>query len=363
VPAKTDTCCDFGSKCRYGCPGDGSRLLGAPEAQRPGKPGGVDTALYRGGQLRPMILRAMLGPQRSVPSVGPVLDRLGVADGHICTITAGWQDREGEIDELQGHLARQTKDLGLYRRAEDIFASHPEFRQAYHQRQKTLKELQRLYRRRLNHAIAAFAELMREPEEDILIQNERRAALRALRTLDRQHLRRIEHIHAAFEQSAQPWLLEDIRSHQREIETIIGTSAAVVIAGGHVEILLNRLRLFGLQSILADRPVIAWSAGAMALSDRVVLFHDHPPQGAGIAEIADRGLSFFPGVVPLPHAGQRLRLHDSERVSLFARRFGPAQCLTLDGGAEVLWTDGSLAETSSCFRLTRSGALRPVRST
>jgi len=308
-----------------------------------------------------MTLRAMLGPQRLSPTVSPILDQLGVADGPVCTVTAGWQEREGELGELQQHLGRPTLDLGLYRRADELFAADPEFRRQYRQRQKMLKELQRLYRRRLSHANAAYAEMMREPGDDMLLQNERRAALRALRTLDRQHSRRIERIHTAFRRTSDPDTHAGLQAHRTEIEGMISDSQAVLVAGGHVEILLNRLRLFELGTLLAAKTVVAWSAGAMALADQVVLFHDHPPQGAGIAEIADRGLGLFPGVIPLPHAGQRLRLDDVERVSRFARRFAPARCVTLDRGAILIWQEGNLTECAATFRLTRQGALRPVR--
>lgn len=310
-----------------------------------------------------MTVRAMLGPQRLSPIVGPVLDQLGLADDSVCTITAGWQEREGELDDLQGHLGRHLRDLELYRRTEEVFTADPAFRRKYRERQKLLKELQRLYRRRLAHANAAYAEMMREPANDMLVQNERRAALRALRTLDRQHLRRIDAIHATFLRTEHPADHPGVRAHRKEIAAIIGDCGVVLIAGGHVAILLNRLRLFNLGSLLADRSVVAWSAGAMALSEQVVLFHDHPPQGAGIAEVADRGLGLFPGVVPLPHARQRLRLDDPQRMSLFARRFAPEKCVTLDKGATLTWRNHELVACAATFRLTRQGFLRPVQHT
>lgn len=308
-----------------------------------------------------MTVRAMLGPQRLSPIVGPVLDQIGLADASVCTVTAGWQEREAELGELQHHLGRRTLDLELYRRTEEVFTADTHFRRRYRERQRLLKELQRLYRRRLAHANAAYTEMMRETGDDTLVQNERRAALRALRTLDRQHLRRIEAIHDTFLRTAHPEDHPGIRAHRGEIAAIIADSGAVLIAGGHVEILLNRLRLFDIGAFLADRNVVAWSAGAMALADRVVLFHDHPPQGGGIAEVADRGLGVFPGVVPLPHAGQRLRLNDPQRMSLFARRFAPEQCITLDHGASLMWRGHELAECAAAFRLTRQGSLRPVQ--
>jgi len=302
----------------------------------------------------------MLGPQRRSPNVASFLDRLGVGDGTVCTITAGWQEREGELGDLRKHLRREARDLGLYRRAEAFFDDHPDFHVAYRNRQRLLKDLQRLYRRRLAHAYAAYVEMMREPRDSVIVKNEQRAALRALRTLDHQHLRRIRRIHSGFEASIDAASKAGLQRCREQIRAELANCVALLLAGGHVEVLLNRLRLFGIADMIAPVPVIAWSAGAMALSDRVVLFHDHPPQGAGVAEISDVGLGLFPGVVPLPHAGQRLRLHDPARVSLFARRFAPARCVTLDSGAMLLWRDGQLCDVASSFRLTRRGALRPV---
>jgi peptidase E len=61
--------------------------------------------------------------------------------------------------------------------------------------------------------------------------------------------------------------------------SLLAASHAVLIAGGHIAVLLNRLRLFDLSAVLRERPVFGWSAGAMVLTSRIVLFHDSPPRG------------------------------------------------------------------------------------
>src|SRR5437764_598914 len=76
---------------------------------------------------------------------------------------------------------------------------------------------------------------------------------------------------------------------------LIRRTSALAIAGGHVAVLLNRLRLFGILALAEGRTIIAWSAGAMAVSDRIVLFHDSPPQGPGNPEVLGAGLGLFPG--------------------------------------------------------------------
>ena len=81
--------------------------------------------------------------------------------------------------------------------------------------------------------------------------------------------------------------------------------------------------------------VIAWSAGAMALADRIVLFHDRAPQGPGHPEVYGSGLSVLRGVVLLPHARARMLLDDTPRMAVFARRFAPARCVLLEQGTRI----------------------------
>jgi hypothetical protein len=126
-----------------------------------------------------------------------------------------------------------------------------------------------------------------------------------------------------------------------------------VITGGHVGVLSGVLDLFDVTAAL-QAPVIAWSAGAMALTDRIVLFHDRTPQGPTPPEVLARGLSLVSGLVALPHARARLLIDDADRMAVLARRFAPAQCVLLEpdtsidldddaglpGGVRVLADDG-----------------------
>ena len=81
----------------------------------------------------------------------------------------------------------------------------------------------------------------------------------------------------------------------------------------------------------------------MALTDRVVLFHDRAPQSPSHAEVYDEGLGLMEGIVLLPHARRRLRIDDNLRMSVLARRFAPAICVVLDDGVRLDVTpDGGL---------------------
>jgi hypothetical protein len=88
--------------------------------------------------------------------------------------------------------------------------------------------------------------------------------------------------------------------------------------------------------------VIAWSAGAMALTERVLLFHDRAAHGPAHAEFLDTGLGWIPGCVLLPHARRRLRTEDIARMAELAGRAAPARCVILDDGVRLDLSEGGV---------------------
>lgn len=302
----------------------------------------------------------LLGPQRLAPTLGAEIEKLGIK-GPIAAITAGWQEREAEDEELRELLGGDAVNLALHRRADAVFAEDRELAAAHRDRQDELKALQSFYRFRLDPALAparALLERRRGPAR--WLAAERRAAVSAVRALDRQHLLRVAGVHRRFEALWHPWERPALSRHRQEIGEILAGTNALAIAGGHVAVLLNRLRLFGVAEMLGTEPVLAWSAGAMALTDRVVLFHDTPPQGAGNAEVLENGLGLVPGLVVLPHARRRLELDNPHRVALFSRRFRPAECITLDEGTRLVADGESLHTDPDVLMLRRDGAVVPL---
>ncbi len=301
----------------------------------------------------------LLGPQRQHRTLGAVVGRLGIT-GQIAAVTAGWQEREAEIEEMREHLSLPVVDLKLHRRLEQVFAEAPDLFRAHRSRQDRLREMHQLYRYRLDFTLEPARGLLRRTGNAALLEAEKESAVAAVRELDRQYLQRIVEVHRAFEQAHPPGSHPALESQRDEVAALVDDSTALVIAGGHVAVLLNRLRLFRFTELAAAKPLIAWSAGAMALAERVVLFHDSPPQGAGNAEVLDVGLGLYSGLLPLPHARRRLRLEDPFRVELFARRFAPDVCLLLEGGDEVTLDDG---QVFTATRLRASGTMPARRLT
>jgi len=297
----------------------------------------------------------ILGPQARSPNLSPCLAAAGMT-GPIAAITAGWQEREAELAALEEHVGAAVQDLRLYARAEDVFAGDRAYHDAYRERQAALREAQDLYRLQLEHARAAARELYRAHPATRALRRARIEAIAALRRLDASHLASIDATHRRFERRWRTEQRPAIARHREELDRIVAAASTVLIAGGHVAVLINRLRLFGMQALLEGRSIAAWSAGAMALTARVLLFHDRPPQGAGAAEVFEQGLGLLPDAVFLPHAAKRLALDDPERTALLARRMRPAGCYTLDEGDWLWFRDGVLRAGAGSRRLPRAGS-------
>jgi len=301
----------------------------------------------------------LLGPQRFTPTLGEAVSAAGVT-GELVSVTAGWQEREAEDLELHEHLGERTLNLMLYARAEDVFERDPDLFAAHRERQQELRELQRLYRGRLAPLRDAARRLLEAQGDAELLEPERTDALATMARLDAHHLTRVDAVNAAFEERWKPADRPAVQHHVAAIRRLLDRAEGVAIAGGHVAILLNRLRLFAIGELIGDRALFAWSAGAMALAERVVLFHDTPPQGEGVPEVLERGLGRVSGLLPLPHARRRLLLDDPIRVRLFAGRFAPDQPLAFDDGARWLLRDGELDDVVGVHRLGVDGTVVPV---
>lgn len=297
----------------------------------------------------------LLGPQHAQPTVTRVLRDLGIR-GPVAVVTAGWQERETDAGVLP-ELDVPSVNLTLHARADEVFARDAEFAAAYKTRQSRLKVMQDFYRVRLDHAaLAAHAIGVRHVDPELLA-DELAISIDVVRRLDEDHRERCRAHHAAFFERWSTTERERVAHHRGELAALIEPTDALIIAGGHVAVLLNRLMMFDVFGLTGDRPIIAWSAGAMVLTERVVLFHDHPPYGPPIAEVLDTALGLARGLVVLPHPRLRLKLDDTERVAMLARRFAPAVCVAMDHGARITLQRGAVTGGANLQRLTPEGAI------
>jgi hypothetical protein len=262
----------------------------------------------------------------------------------VATITAGWQEREPDDNELSALLGTRDSNLGLYWRWLDVQDRDPEYARGERRLAELLAERQELYLLRLDHALRAVYALQRHSErygtpDDPLQAEALTEAIAAVRELDQAQLRHVNTMRGEFFAELRPHDRPVIAGHRAAVAELLSGSAALVIAGGHVGVLADALHLFNVAAALdpspGAAPVIAWSAGAMALTDRIVLFGDRSARGPGHAEIYGSGLSLLRDVVLLPHARARMLLDDTPRMAAFAQRFAPAACVVLEAGTRI----------------------------
>jgi hypothetical protein len=309
----------------------------------------------------------LLGPQRR-PTVGRVVQSLGLAPP-IATVTAGWQEREGDDAELDDLLGGGTRNLRLYQRWADVQECDPDLANAMRRRRDALAELRETYLLRLRQGLAAVdalapdtgdapAPVLVDPSARTLIgaveagsgaavrsaarAEARVRAIEDVRRLDAELVERLDEFNQAF---VDRWRLperECVARHRAEIADALAGANAVAWAGGHVGVLVALVHLFAVK-LPATLPIVAWSAGAMVLTERVVLFHDRTATGASDPEVYGRGLGVLTDLVVLPHARTRLLITNAARMSVLTARFRPASCLLLDEGARVdLDADGGV---------------------
>jgi hypothetical protein len=269
----------------------------------------------------------ILGPQRR-----PTLDAVSL-DGPVATITAGWQEREPDDAELDALLDGRSLNLALYTRWQDVLERDPEYATAEREHRAALAEQQELHLVQLDGVLGALREVARRGGGGPRVREEARADAEAVvRLVDERHLARVVQARAEFAERWRPAERPAVARHRAAVAERLAGAAALAVAGGHVGVLGHVLRLF---AVTAPPTVVAWSAGAMALTDRVLLFHDRAANGPSHAEFADVGLGWIPGAVLLPHARRRLRVDDPARMAELAVRAAPALCAILDDGVRL----------------------------
>ena len=279
----------------------------------------------------------LMGPRpgANLPRVLGDLDPEAV----VAMVTAGWQEREvddAELRELAGH---RTTNLALNARLLAVYEEDREYAHAEREHEAALAELRQLYLVQLDHALSAAYEVARRSDaRPRLRERAVTDSLRVVQLLDEQHMQRVGWAQQAFYDAWRPQERAAVARHREEIQHLLEGASALLVAGGHVGELARVLHLFHVAPHLPPR-VVAWSAGAMALTERVVLFHDFVPHGIAQTEVYGAGIGVVPGVVVLPHARRRLRVGDPIRMSVLARRFAPAHCLVLDDVTRVTLTE------------------------
>jgi hypothetical protein len=295
----------------------------------------------------------LLGPQSTTPDIGAALAEHGVR-GKVALVRAGYQERELDDAAMIASLGVPAVNLELHRRGVEVFRDDLTFTAAYQARQQRLRHMQTFYRVRLDKIEDAARTVSVRYVDPELLEQEEKVSVDQFRHLDADHVERCDALRTAFEAQ---WRIGErplIARQRAELRAAMGQVQALVLAGGHVISLLNRLALFDVLGMAERIPIFAWSAGAMVLAERIVLFHDYPPYGSDIAQVLDRGFGLAPGIVVLPDPKRRVNLDARTGIQRFARRMAPLTCVAMDHGHRIDIVNGEITDARAA-RLTTGG--------
>lgn len=305
----------------------------------------------------------LLGPQRE-PHLKDVVRSLDLQGSRFATITAGWREREGEDEILDAELGGNTVNLRLWRLLQQLWEADPELAAADRQRRHVLTEMQELYVIGLQKAAEALREIQaRESRDDRVLQMATEDMLEIMRDMDDRHRQRVEEVHQEFYATYEPEHRPAVTEARFLVGRRVADCDAVVIPGGHVGVLLGSLHIANLAPALVAptpdtvddpdpaprlyRPIIAWGAGAMVLTERVLLFYDDSVVAPGVSEVLMDGLALTRGLVALPNGTARLEVKDRARMAVLARRCAPRLPVLLDPGAQMTLTAGGEVPTGA----------------
>lgn len=270
-------------------------------------------------------------------------------DGPVATITAGWEERESDDGELHAVLDDRSQNLRLFGRMMDVLERDPAVAAAALALRDAVDDLAGTYSVRLHHGLdAVYAVRRRKGREDVLAAAYE-DAVDAVRRLDQWYLDEVRALYSEAYATGAAAQSELWAEHRSEVNELLAGSAVLAVAGGHVGMLLRTMQFFSVRPP-SELPVVAWSAGAMAMTRTVVLFNDFAQSHPG-AEVWDRGLARVEHVIALPHARRRIHLDDRVRTQVFVRRFQGYACLLLDDGARIeVGADGTLPAGARVLR-------------
>ena len=282
-------------------------------------------------------------------------------EGPVALVTAGWEEGERNDAEVDRRLGGGSRNLNLFGRRLDVLESDPGYADAQRLLHTQLAELRELYQLRLRHALAGvdvirrrFAEADRRPGPEL------DTALEAVRTLDESQAAAIGAAYERFYEQHPPHERPSIARHREEVAAIVAECGAIAIAGGHVGVLNDCLHLCTLATLIEERPLLAWSSGCIAVTERIVVVDDDDPAGRP-DEFYDIGIGVARGMVALPSARSRLHAHDLDRLAVLARRCAPSVCVILGSGDRLELRAGLPADLGSAGVLQGDG--RVIRGT
>ncbi|HSN98430.1 MAG TPA: Type 1 glutamine amidotransferase-like domain-containing protein [Candidatus Nanopelagicales bacterium] len=293
------------------------------------------------------------------------------ASRRVLLVTAGWAEHEHD----EAHVKRALNDIGLPSDWRDGFdhaltnlsllaelnalvARAPELGEAWAELRRAEQTARRFYLEHNAHLLALFRRTLREARDlephlsvPLLLSREgptggarpltcyalARQLRQALATLEAnddhlfQLLGEIERraLDAAGLAYHPAW-----RAARERLEHRILTASSILLFGGRLDLLLDALRFFRLRDPLAEAlrrgaQLVAMSAGAMVLCQRVIVYDDFAETPRDF-QLYDRGLELVRDLQLFPHCMERIQTDDPDNLAYLARRFRNQVCVGLN---------------------------------
>ena len=366
---------------------------GSPAVKSPGSIL-IDGGTGNGTELLGVARSHILDPSHRDPAVRK--------SRKVLLVTAAWQQEEFNEAHLKNHLyawgvapviagavEENVQNLSLYHEFDKFVASEPGLGGRYRAKQASVQLVSRLYRRstragvelleaQLGEIKAEFPEvglaelLDEEPSPDRwghrdFSREEIANRLKRIQKNDSWLIRCLDRIEETF---ARDSALKGNPLWQKKREVMarrIRESATIVIYGGHLPVLINRLHFFDLAPVFEEAlgngtTIVARSAGTMVLGDRIVVYHDDHVDRHHTFELLGRGMGLVSRVLVLPRHVQRIRQDSCDHLAFLARRFGQRVCVGLEDKSlllmETVWSEG---QERSRYAAMRGGAVHFTR--
>ena len=180
----------------------------------------------------------IMGPQSPNPNLPEVLEK-NLPEGSLCVISTGWRHDEEDIDALESDLDRELTCIPLYRWFDSLGAKEPALSKQHAERQRLIRKFKKMYRMHL-HTLLDLWQETQDWQEDGFFDAEEEQACKAVQNMDKHALERLENLRGLFPDLAKPWTHPSAAPYYSKIKEAFEKSSGLLIAGGHVAILLGR---------------------------------------------------------------------------------------------------------------------------
>ena len=300
----------------------------------------------------------LLGHQRENPRLQSVLEKWNIRDS-VALVSAGWEEDEEDDQWVRDALDCQVVNTHLYRLADELFHQDPEVLTLLRERQDRLRELREVNELQTENLCVVARQLWQRQEQSAAAVFPLQQTIAQLRQIDVSYLQAVSTVIREFDQRIGSKRRPSVLAYREAVLKRIAGCQALLIAGGHVGVLLNRLNLCRLLRHVS-LPIIAWSGGAMVLGQRVVFYDHFVPHAKREVELSRKGLNLFSGMQLFPRAAERLNLQDVCELTLLARRMD-GECLVLDAHSQLEWTAHGRLNVENVRHVTSNGEVQEWR--